>query len=76
MNNEQKISKMKEYLEKFLRTNGNIEENQSENDETDDDNENENEGSDAENELSNQDKMFLMLLKSHYYLCKVFYSYF
>lgn len=75
MNNEQKISKMKEYLEKFLRTNGNIEENQSENDETDDENENENE-SDAENELSNQDRMFLMLLKSHYYLCKVFYSYF
>lgn len=75
MNNEQKISKMKEYLEKFLRTNGNIEENQSENDETDTNDENENE-SDAENELSNQDRMFLMLLKSHYYLCKVFYSYF
>ena len=74
MNNEQKISKMKEYLEKFLRTNGNIEENQSENDENETDDENE--GSDAENELSNQDKMFMMLLKSHYYLCKVFYSYF
>lgn len=58
MSNEEKLFKMKEYLEKFL--NRNVEEDESE--------------SEDEEENSVDQEMLLYLLKSHLLLCKTLHS--
>lgn len=78
MNNEEKISKMKEYLEKFIQQTQDrphVHDIDTNEDDSEDDNSNEN-SVDNDNGLTTQDKMFMMLIKSHFYICKMFYSYF
>jgi hypothetical protein len=59
MSNEEKFSKMKEYLEKLLQRNEENEDDQSQSD---------------NDEETDQEQMLMYLLKSHLLLCKTFYS--